>query len=104
MNVLKDKSYKTFDYVSRYTNVPYYYNTLDNKDVSGITKWLSSDIEYIVHNVNIDDSLDKLSYYYYGRPDLYWVIADFNRIVDCFTDLSRYKTLRIPDITGLRFD
>lgn len=104
MNSLKNKSYKTFDYISRYANIPYYYNTLDNKYISGITKWLSEDIEYLVHNVDRDDSLDKLSYYYYGRPDLYWVIADFNRITDCFSNLTKYKTLKIPNITGLRYD
>ena len=28
-DILKDKSYKNYDYISRYTNVPYYFNTLD---------------------------------------------------------------------------
>ena len=36
--ILTEKSYKSYDYISRYENVPYYYNNLDKKYYSNISK------------------------------------------------------------------
>ena len=36
MDTLKNKMYNSFDYLSRYTNVPYYYDTLEGKEIYGI--------------------------------------------------------------------
>ena len=36
MDVLKDKNIETFDYVCRYSTVPFYYHTLDDKYIYGI--------------------------------------------------------------------
>jgi hypothetical protein len=38
MDSLKDKKYAKFDYISRYTSVPYYYHTVDKKEVPGLCK------------------------------------------------------------------
>jgi hypothetical protein len=38
MDSLKDKKYASFDYISRYTSVPYYYHKEDQKEVSGLGK------------------------------------------------------------------
>ena len=71
MNILKNKSYRTYDYTSRYSTYPYYYNTLDKKYIYGITGQLSDETEYTLHYVTDRDTLDSLALYYYGRPDLY---------------------------------
>ena len=43
------------------------------------------------------DTLDSLALKYYGRPDLFWVIADFNRIQDPYINLyENYNFLNIP--------
>jgi hypothetical protein len=36
MDVLKNKRFEQYDYLSRYTNVPYYYHTIDQKDIYGL--------------------------------------------------------------------
>lgn len=104
MDCLKNKSTKTYSYVSRYSKFYYYYNSLDDKYIYGITDNLNKNIEYTIHNLNYYDTLDSLSLTYYGRPDLYWIIADFNNIKDPFVDISSmYKTIKIPSLGKLYF-
>ena len=71
MDILSDKTARSYDYTSRYAPFPFYYNTWDNKYVYGLTNQLSEDAEYVLHKVVDTDTLDKLAYKYYGRPDLY---------------------------------
>lgn len=105
MEVLKDKSYKVFDAISRYAPFPYYYNTWDGKYVYGLTKHLGDEVSYTLHEVKQTDSLDSLALYYYGRPDYYWVIADFNRIRDPYIKLiDHYKDIMIPTLTNVSFE
>ena len=105
MDILKDKTYKTFDYTSRYANVPYYFNTQDNKYMHGLTKQLSTETQYTIHMVTDTDTVDKLSFKYYGRPDLYWIICDFNRIQNPYINLSeKYNFVYIPSLSGVKFN
>lgn len=104
MEVLQDKSYKTYLALSRYAVVPYYYNTKDDKFVYGLTKHVKSNITYTLHTLREYDSLDSLALYYYGRPDYYWVIADFNKIRDPFIHLKSYfDEIMIPTLTNVSF-
>ena len=75
---------------------------IDKKYIYGLTRNLRSDTEYIIHNVASTDTLDSLALKYYGRPDLYWVIADFNRIKDAYTNIyDNYNFLYIPTLSGI---
>ena len=104
MDVLKDKQTKSYSYVSRYTTFPFYYHTKDNKYIYGITSQLDDTTPYVVHTVAQDDTLDSLSFKYYGRPDYYWVIAYFNNIQDPFIQLNkRYVSLKVPSLTKVKF-
>lgn len=105
MEVLKDKAYKTYLALSRYAPFPYYYNSEDGKFIYGLTKNVGQDVSYTLHTVQEYDSLDSLALYYYGRPDYYWVIADFNRIRDPFIHLrDEFKEIRIPSLTNISFE
>ena len=102
MNVLKDKSSKTYLYTSRYATLPYYYNTLDKKYVYGISKNLNTNTDYVLHNLVDSDSLDSLALEYYGRPDLFWVIADFNNLNDPYIRLvDKMSSIKIPALSGI---
>ena len=102
MNVLKDKSSKTYLYTSRYATLPYYYNTLDKKYMYGISKNLNTNTDYVLHNLVDSDSLDSLALKYYGRPDLYWVIADFNNLNDPYIRLvDKMSSIKIPSLSGI---
>lgn len=104
MDILKNKQLRNYDYVSRYSNSYYYYNTEDGKYMHGLTNQLRNDTNYVLHRVIPTDNLDYLANYYYGRPDLFWIIADFNRIPDSFVELyPDFKTLKIPSISNLEY-
>lgn len=102
MNVLKGKSSKTYLYTSRYATLPYYYNTLDKKYMYGISKNLNTNTDYVLHNLIDSDSLDSLALKYYGRPDLFWVIADFNNLNDPYIRLvDKMSSIKIPALSGI---
>lgn len=84
------------------------YRTIINIDTS--TTYLESPNEYkYVKNANEiyhivepteEGRLDMISTIYYGMPDLYWVIANANNIIDPLTVISG-TVLLIPDISTL---
>lgn len=103
-DVLKDKSQKRYSYISRYTPFNFYYHSVDDKYIYGTTSHLNDNILYAEHTVTESDTLDSLSEHYYGRPDLYWIIADFNKINDPFEKLyMKHKTLKIPTLSDITF-
>ena len=103
MNTLTNKTISTYDFSSRYNTVPYYYHTIDKKYIRGLAKSVAGDFEYTLHILKETDTLDKLAFHYYGRPDLYWIIADANGILDPFIDLyNKYNFLYIPAYKDIR--
>jgi len=105
MDVLKDKQTKSYPSLSRYSPIPYYYNTQDNKYIYGLTKQLGQGVDYVIHRVKSNDTLDSIALYYYGRPDYYWIVADFNRIQDPFINLiDKFETIKIPSISYIYFE
>lgn len=104
MDVLKDRSQKRYQYISRYTPFSYDYHTLDDKYIYEVTSQLNKDVTYVEHKIKESDTLDTLSLKYYGRPDYYWIIADFNSIQDPYVELfGRYEKLRIPTLSDITF-
>lgn len=104
MDTLKNKAYAKFDYLSRYTNTPYYYDTLANKEVYGIGTNLKTNAEFVTHKVCSNDTLNSLALKYYNNPTFWWVIAYFNNVQDPFKPLrNKYETLRIPNIASVEF-
>lgn len=102
---LINKQYKNYDRVSRYSTFPYYYNTDDDKFIYGITAYLKNkNTPYMNHKVQLRDTLDTLSLYYYGNPTYYWVIADFNRIQDPYKPLKVGEIIKIPTFSTIQFD
>lgn len=104
MDVLKDKQSKTYSYISRYSAFPFYYNTLDNKYIYGVTSQLDKNIPYVAHKIEQSDTLESLALKYYGRPDYYWVIADFNSIQDPFIHLKeKFEIIKIPALSNISY-
>ncbi len=104
MNTLKNKNYETYNYLSRYTNTPHYYDSLTGKNITGIGTNLKKHTEYLTHVVKSSDTLDALALKYYNNPTFWWVIAYFNDIQDAFKPLKdRYTTIKIPNITSIEF-
>ena len=104
MDILTKKEYKQYDRVSRYSVFPYYYNHIDSKYIYGITAHLKTDdTTFVTHKVEQGDTLDTLALYYYNSPTFFWVIADFNRILDPYEDLKIGSILRIPTFSNVEF-
>jgi hypothetical protein len=104
MDVLRDKQWQEYNYTSRYTPFPFYYNEVDSKYIYGITKQLGDDTEYVMHTLVDSDTLDSLALKYYGRPDLYWVISDFNQINDPYINLKeKMDTIMVPSISNIYY-
>ena len=102
MDELKNKRYENFDYVSRYTDVPYYYNQVDKKDIYGLGSNLFKNTSWVAHKVKQEDTLDSLALNYYNNPTYWWIIAYFNDIQDAFTNLTEYfDIIKIPSISSI---
>lgn len=104
MDTLKNKVYTKFDYLSRYTNVPHYYDTICNREVFGIGTNLRNNTEFVTHKIKSNDTLNSLALKYYNNPTFWWVIAYFNDIQDPFKPLRiKYETIKIPSISSIEF-
>lgn len=104
MDTLKNKNYATFNYLNRYTNVPYFFDTLSEKDIYGIGTNLKNNSEFVTHKVKSNDTLNSLALKYYNNPTFWWVIAYFNDVQDAFKPLiDKYATLKIPNIASVEF-
>ncbi len=103
MSVLEDKQYKSYNYFSRYTSFPYYFNSIDKKYIYGVTSQLSKDSTYALHKVTKTDTIDSIALYYYNNPTFFWVICDFNNIQDPYIKLEEGTLLKIPTMSELKF-
>ena len=104
MEKLTNKKYNQYDYNSRYTGIPYYYDTEKSREVYGIGEQMSKDAPFVAHKVKSDDTLDALALTYYNNPTYWWIIAYFNNIIDPFIQLStKYTVIKIPNISSIKF-
>ena len=103
MGKLKDKQYKTYNYLSRYASFPFYYNIKDNKYIYGTTSQLDTTVNYMEYKVETNDTLDSIALMFYNNPTFYWVISDFNRIQDPFKKLKVGTVLKIPTLSNIKF-
>ena len=103
MSVLIDKSYKDYTRLSRYNNFPYYYHTIDNKYIYGVTSQLNDNTSHIIHTAKNGDTFDSLALYYYGNPTYYWIICDFNHIQDPYAELYSGDKIKIPTFSSIEF-
>ena len=103
MNNVKDKSYRSYDYVSRYQSFPIYYHEEDGKYIYGTTSQLKTDTRYSIHNVISGDTYDSIALTYYNSPTLYWIICDYNKIQDPFIKPVPGTRLKIPTLSNINF-
>ena len=104
MDILKDKFYKSYDYLSRYSSFPCYYNIEDKKYIQGITNWLKESSTYILHKVAPGETLDSIALDNYSNSTFFWVIADYNKIRDPYKRLPEGLTLKLPTLSDISFE
>ena len=104
MDTLKNKNYESFDYLSRYNGIPYYFDTIQGREIYGIGTNMKNNTEFVTHVDKNGDTLHSLALKYYNNPTFWWVIAYFNDIQDAFINLKdHFDTLKIPSINGISF-
>lgn len=103
MDKLIDKSYKDYDYLSRYISFPYYFNVEDKKYMYGTGAQVNQNISYMIHKVKKNETLDSIALDYYNNPTFFWVLAYFNNIEDAFDELEIGSELKIPTLSEISF-
>ena len=104
MNVLKNEKYLQYERISRYSQFPYYYNTLDNKYICSTTAYLDDSTTYNFYTVKDGDTYDSIALEMYGNPTYYWLICSFNRIQNPFDLPERGSQIKIPVLTDIEFE
>lgn len=105
MDILTNKTAKTSNYFSRYNGLYYYYNKLDKKNQLENVKWLSHNMKYSTYITKKDDTYDSIALDKYNNPTYYWIICDFNRILDPIIPPKEGTILYIPDLgSGLEYE
>lgn len=103
MDSLKNKFFKDYDRLSRYASFPCYYNSLDDKYVTGSISPLSKDCLYSTYKVNVDETYDLIALKAYNNPTYYWIICDFNDIIDSLEPPVPGTYLKIPLLSQIKF-
>lgn len=102
--MLINKQRKTYLYYSRYQNTDYYYDTEYDKYFMGNTQWLDDSTPYIEYIVRDGDTYDSIALEAYNNPTYWWVITDFNRIIDPFSKPTKNTKLKLPIFSNLKFE
>ena len=102
-NSLTNKSYKIYNYLSRYTTFPYYYHKIDKKNIYGVTNQLKEDTLYDMYRTKKGDTLDDLALMAYNDPCKFWIIADFNHIQDPFVVFEANELIKIPNLSTIEY-
>lgn len=55
-------------------------------------------ISFWTHEYVQGERLDQLSAKYYGRPEFWWLIPEFNPEIENFLDIPAGTKLRIPNV------
>lgn len=104
MNILTNKQYKSYDRLSRYSTTPIYYNTHTKDMVYGTAKHLNQDTEYVTHLVKRNDTWDSLALDYYNNPTYFWIICDYNGVLNPFVEPTEGEYVFIPVISDIEFE
>lgn len=93
--------------LSRYAEYSSYYNKRDKKYSILTTRHLdNTSTSGVSHTLDPYDTPYTLALKYYGRPDWYWVILDYNRIQNPDINLYEYgyTSIFIPDIYSIELE
>lgn len=68
-DILTQKAYKDYTYISRYSVFPYYYNRMDEKYIYGLTSQLKKDTNFVSYKVK--RVIQQIVYHYISMVHLY---------------------------------
>lgn len=103
MDRLQDKSYRTYNYISRYSSFPYYYDSTDKKYIYGTTAYLDDTTPYTLYQVQKNDTWDSMALKFYNSPTFFWILCDFNRVQNPYDSPKVGSRIRVPALTNISF-
>lgn len=100
---LTKKSYKSYESLSRYEQVPYYYYKKLNKYIYGTSKYLNNETPFVSYKVKRNDTWDSIALYYYNNPTYYWILLSYNRVQDPFQEPTEGQIIKVPTFSTIYF-
>ena len=100
---LSKKSYKSYEFLSRYEQVPYYYDSSHDKYIYGTSAYLNNTTTFVAYKVKKGDTWDSIALYYYNNPTYYWIIMSYNRVQDPFEQPVVGSIIKIPTFSSISF-
>lgn len=104
MDRLQEKAYRTYNYISRYSSFPYYYNTEDEKYIYGTTAYLDDNTPYTLYKVQKNDTWDSMALKFYNSPTFFWILCDFNRVQNPYEMPEVGTLIKVPALTNIKFN
>lgn len=90
-----------YTYMSRMAGLETYNNIQDNTMLLGTYLPIKQSDSYFLYTAQQGDTLDSIALKNYGTPIYWWIIADYNDMLDC-TQPILGMTLKIPELTGVQ--
>lgn len=100
---LVEKSKPSYNYFSRYQEGKIYYDVTDKKYIDLALYWLDDTTPYILYEVVRGDTYDSIALNVYNNPTYWWVITDFNRVMNPFEKPVVGSSIKIPIFSNLQF-
>lgn len=88
--------YKRYFYNIKSIDFVKEFDFLDNS-LTKLTEYITRNLSYFTVTGKYNHRFDLISYEVYQIPDLYWVIALYNNIIDPFEDIVG-RTFEIPHL------
>lgn len=104
MDRLQEKAYRTYNYISRYSSFPYYYNTEDEKYIYGTTAYLDDSTPYTLYKIQKNDTWDSMALKFYNSPTFFWILCDFNRVQNPYEMPEVGTLIKVPALTNIKFE
>ena len=104
MDRLQQKAYRTYNYISRYSSFPYYYNTEDEKYIYGTTAYLDASTPYTLYKVQKTDTWDSMALKFYNSPTFFWILCDCNRVRNPYEMPEVGTLIKVPALTNIKFN
>ena len=104
MTKLINKTYRAYDRLSRYESFPVYYDTINKKYCYGVLAQLDPNTAYSIYTTVNEETFDSLALKAYGNPTYFWVIANFNRILNSYEKIPPGIQVKIPTLSSIQFE
>lgn len=83
-----------------YSTVDFFSTTAEGNENAVVfyDSYFTPTFSYTEHTYTVGERLDAISYQYYSRPDLWWLILDYNPEISDPQNIPAGTIIRIPSV------